>query len=152
MTVRRKECQTTLHLLCLQQQYTNSFGMLSAYIFAGKYGGRELDVTRSFLRQLRFNSRDMTTILESGAGKLNGQAEANGESVPQTVILKFCAHRGCSHIFNSVSNAILFHFVSPGYSTQYLYLYPGRPGHIYEKQGKTQEDIGPKTIQIYQQQ
>lgn len=42
---------------------------------------READVTRSFLRHLRFNSRDMNTIFESGAQKLNGQTAANLEFV-----------------------------------------------------------------------
>lgn len=42
---------------------------------------REPDVTRSFLRHLRFNFGDMNTIFESGARKLNGQTAANGEAV-----------------------------------------------------------------------
>lgn len=37
---------------------------------------QEADVTRSFLRHLRFNSGDMNTIFESGARKLNGQTAA----------------------------------------------------------------------------
>lgn len=59
--------------------------MLSAYLFAGKYKERERarkpDVTRGFMRYLKFNSGDMNTIFESSAWKLNGQMAANGASV-----------------------------------------------------------------------
>lgn len=61
---------------------------------------REPDVTRSFLRHLRFNSGDMNTIFECVVRKLNGQTAANGESVPWTVILKCCAHRRLFHIYS----------------------------------------------------
>lgn len=60
--------------------------MPPACIFAEKNMEREADVTRTFVRHLRFNSGDMNTIFESGARKLNGQTAANGESVLLTVI------------------------------------------------------------------
>lgn len=83
---------------------------------------REPDVTRRFLRHLRFNSGDINTNFESGVWKLYGQTAANGESVLWTVILKCCAHRRLFHIYliQCHCNSISLYFSRIIYSVSIL--------------------------------
>lgn len=108
---RSKKSQTTICLLRLQQRCTNWLGMPSACTFARKYIFRERGRNHkkfSETPEIQF-WRYEHYFFYSSARKLNRQTAKGG-----IVILRPCAHRGFSRLFNSAPMQFNFKKFAPG--------------------------------------